>query len=155
MVTNSNYFPNYKIVDAHGIISIRMLCGNSAFERLAGSDAWECTFTEAVESLEKKAAQVGGNAVICVREEIFKFSQGFLGDVVLILTGTAVTVESEHERTDSSGSSIAIEDAPPIEKVNAETDAVDPNYIFCPKCSTRQRSNRSRCLECGAYFEKQ
>lgn len=27
-------------------------------------------------------------------------------------------------------------------------------YIFCPKCNTRQLSNRTRCLECGTYFDE-
>jgi hypothetical protein len=34
-----------------------------------------------------------------------------------------------------------------------KADAADPDYIVCPACGKRQRSNRSVCLECGASFK--
>lgn len=30
----------------------------------------------------------------------------------------------------------------------------DSNYVVCPVCQTRQRSNRTKCLECGSVFKK-
>lgn len=46
------------------------------------------------------------------------------------------------------------------EKVRAADSPVavapsdDNGYIVCPVCNTRQRSNRTKCLECGSVFEK-
>lgn len=33
-------------------------------------------------------------------------------------------------------------------------DQKDSGYFFCPKCNTRQLSNRTRCLDCGTYFDE-
>lgn len=39
------------------------------------------------------------------------------------------------------------------EPIKPNEDSSDPNYIICPKCGTRQRSNRSVCFECGTTFK--
>lgn len=40
------------------------------------------------------------------------------------------------------------------ETVRPEKDNTDENFIVCPKCGTRQRSNRGVCFDCGAAFQK-
>lgn len=37
--------------------------------------------------------------------------------------------------------------------VTPKADTTDPDYVICPACGKRQRSNRSVCLECGAVFK--
>lgn len=36
-------------------------------------------------------------------------------------------------------------------KINSTSDH---DFIICPKCNTRQRSNRTRCFDCGAEFKE-
>lgn len=43
-------------------------------------------------------------------------------------------------------------EVPPPVGIVAESDPTDRNYCFCPNCRTRQRANRTRCMECGEYF---
>lgn len=151
MVTNSYGFPGYTIIKSHGIVSVRKRSVHENYEDHAPKYSWKATFANAVKMLEAEAAELGANAVICVSEEVYKLGQSDFGEVILILTGTAVTVvEDQNVHVELSH---AEHEAVPRETVRPKNDSTDESFIICQKCGTRQRKNRSVCFNCGVQFQ--
>lgn len=60
---------------------------------------------------------------------------------------------SEAKVISQEKSSVSVScEIPPPARIAAIQDPSNSDFCYCPKCNTRQRSNRSRCMECGEYF---
>lgn len=67
----------------------------------------------------------------------------------------AASAPSQEPASTEKAPKISMSEPAPFQKVEATTATTDPtnaNFITCDNCGTRQRSNRTRCFNCGANF---
>lgn len=112
------------------------------------------------EAMRLSASFDAGKHTQCIREQIAR-SCGSLAatateDDAKVYRNVIIFLE-EQTSVENAAIAAASEKAsaveqPPVDVMAAISDSEDSNYIFCPKCNTRQRSNRTRCMECGTYF---
>ncbi len=127
------------------------------------TDWFDIAFHIAIEELKKRAYLIGANAIIGMKQDLDLDTNGFQ-HFYLQIYGTAVEVRDmqndslltredfEHEINvnDDSKYIPAWEQNKNIEYV--EIDTTQSN-IDCPICGLNQRSDRSKCWNCGVKFK--
>ena len=141
----------------------------SIFELGVGSNRFKTAFYIATEELKKQAEELGGDAVIGMRQDIDIDSNGFQY-FYLQMYGTAVKRAKTQEEIEEERKAIEEKEKAQKEKIDALNAKYncDKNHDFkipmkpiyldqeikCPICKTLQRKDRTVCWNCGQAFIK-
>ena len=117
-----------------------------------GQNDFEAAFFIAIEELKKRAAMVGADAVICMRQDIDIDTNGF-AYFYLQMYGTAVRFSCNSSNHGSSQNEAypqrtELGSMPSSVKNNASPKEI-PKYRICPRCGEANSGNKMFCVVCG------